>query len=192
MSPLRKLLEFYVINDNELEESQSHELAEHLEKILPNYDLVIVADFGHGMLNEELINLISKKSKFLAVNTQTNAGNSGFNVISKYPKVDYVCLDEREIRLACLDKKSDLIDLIPKVGKKISCNKIIGTHGPHGCIVFSSDILKTVPAFSESVVDTMGAGDALLSLTSPLVALGTPIEIVGFIGNAKTSNDWIL
>ena len=30
----------------------------------------------------------------------------------------------------------------------------------------------------------MGAGDAFLSITTPLVAIGTPMEVVGVIGNA--------
>ena len=51
---------------------------------------------------------MEKLSKKLAVNTQTNAGNMGYNVISKYPRADYICTDERELRLECLDKHSNL------------------------------------------------------------------------------------
>ena len=41
-----------------------------------------------------------------------------------------------------------------------------------------------IPVFSENVLDTMGAGDAFLSITTPLVAVGAPMEVVGFVGNA--------
>jgi sugar/nucleoside kinase (ribokinase family) len=34
------------------------------------------------------------------------------------------------------------------------------------------------------VVDTVGAGDAFLAVTSPLVAGGARMELVGVIGNA--------
>lgn len=181
---LRKLLEFYEFNDTDLDYAQTKELSADLERILPDYDVVIIADFGHGMLNEELINLIIKKSKFLAINTQVNAGNMGYNIISKYPKVNYICLDERELRLECLDKKSELKELLPKVAKKVFCDKILVTRGSQGCIFFSSNNIKKIPAFSDHVVDTMGAGDAFLSITSPLVALNVPMEVIGFIGNA--------
>ncbi|MBI2004026.1 adenylyltransferase/cytidyltransferase family protein [Candidatus Pacearchaeota archaeon] len=181
---LKKLLEFYEFNDNDLDYEQTKELSIHLEKILPDYDVVIVADFGHGMLNTELINLIITKSKFLAVNTQVNAGNMGYNVISKYSKADYICLDERELRLECLNKKSELTELLPIVAKRVFCDKILVTQGNQGCIIFSSNSIKKIPAFSNHVVDTMGAGDAFLSITSPLVALNVPLEIIGFIGNA--------
>ena len=43
---------------------------------------------------------IIKKSKYLAINCQTNSANLGFNLITKYPKSDYICIDEPELRLA--------------------------------------------------------------------------------------------
>ena len=34
------------------------------------------------------------------------------------------------------------------------------------------------------IVDTIGAGDAFLSITAPCAAAGFPAELLGFIGNA--------
>ena len=102
--PLRKLLEFYIFDDENPEPEQGKEMRDHLKKILPNYDVVIVADFGHGMFDKKMIDLISKESKFVGVNTQSNAGNMGYNTISKYPRADYICIDEPEIRLDARNK----------------------------------------------------------------------------------------
>jgi sugar/nucleoside kinase (ribokinase family) len=44
-------------------------------------------------------------------------------------------------------------------------------------------VVHTIPAVTKTIVDTVGAGDAFLAITSPLVALGTPLNQVGFIGN---------
>ena len=46
--------------------------------------MVIVSDYGHGLISDRSAELIIKKSKFVAVNTQVNASNLGFHVISKY------------------------------------------------------------------------------------------------------------
>lgn len=181
---LTKLLEYYIINDNEVDGKQNQELQAHLKKILSNYDLVIVVDYGHGMFSREIIDLIAKKSKFLVVNTQTNAGNMGFNTISKYPKADYICIDEPEIRFDTRDKWGNLQTLIFEVSKKLSCKNMIITRGTEGCMVYSDSNVISVPAFSDKVVDTMGAGDAFLSITAPLVANRVPMEAVGFVGNA--------
>ena len=191
---IKKLLEFYVFNDEEIKGKQIGDLLKLLEEILPTYDLVIVADFGHGMINKEMRDLIIKKSVFLAVNTQTNAGNMGFNTISKYPGANYICIDEPEIRFDVQSKEGKLLDLIREVTLKLFCKKIIITRGTKGCISASVDeenkqVLNYIlhPPFSDKVVDRMGAGDAFFSITAPLVALGTPMEIVGFVGNAVGS-----
>jgi rfaE bifunctional protein nucleotidyltransferase chain/domain len=181
---LRKLLEFYIFNDAEPEPEQSKEMQDHLKKIIPNYDVIIVADFGHGMLDKKMIKLISKESKFLGINTQSNAGNMGYNTISKYPKADYICIDEPEIRIDARDKNEILDILIGKLSEKLFCDNITITRGRNGCLIYSNGKFIPIPAFSGKVLDSMGAGDAFLSITAPLVALGTPAEIVGFIGNA--------
>ena len=182
-----KLFEMYVINDEPLSNKQTEELNTELEKILPEQDLVIVADFGHGMLNPKLIKTICDKSKFLAVNTQTNAGNRGYNTISKYPKMDYMCVDEPEIRLDSRNKDSELKDILPPTAKKLSCKNAVITGGNRGCNIISDNgktEVQNIPIFSGTVLDTMGAGDAFLSITAPLAAKKTPSEIIGFIGNA--------
>ena len=40
----------------------------------------------------------------------------------------------------------------------------------------------SAPAFTSSVVDRVGSGDAVLALTSPLSALGVHPEVIGLIG----------
>jgi bifunctional ADP-heptose synthase (sugar kinase/adenylyltransferase) len=40
------------------------------------------------------------------------------------------------------------------------------------------------PAFAGKVVDRMGTGDAVLSVTALLAAQNTPTDIIGFVGNA--------
>jgi sugar/nucleoside kinase (ribokinase family) len=43
--------------------------------------------------------------------------------------------------------------------------------------------VHTIPAVARKIVDTVGAGDAFLAVTSPLVAAGMPMDLVGFVGN---------
>ena len=181
---LTKLLEYYVFNELPLDKEQTKEIRDSLKEILPRYDVVLVADFGHGFINKELINTLIENSKFIAVNTQTNAGNRGYNTISKYPRADYICIDDPEIRYDARDKYTDLETLISDLSKKLHCDNIIITLGTRGCIVWSNNNCENIPSFSEKVIDTMGAGDAFLTITSALAANKVPIDVVGFVGNA--------
>lgn len=183
----RKLFEVYFFNDQPFERSLEAEVAEKVSGAVRTCDLVIVNDFGHGLISPDIVSLIGAESPFVAVNAQTNAGNQGFNLITKYRRADYICLDAPEARLAVADKYSEIADVVEtKLANSIDCERIVITHGQHGCIAFNRDDGPAVriPAFTNQVVDTVGAGDAFLAVTAPLVRAGGPMNHVGFIGNA--------
>lgn len=184
-SYMRKLFEVYYMDDEPLMLDIEAELNDIIADRIGNYDVVISNDFGHGLIGNSTIGLLCSKARFLAVNTQSNSANIGYNLIHKYPRADYVCIDAPEARLAVTDKISPIEDVISKMlPQKINCSNFIVTHGKHGCITHTrGDIVHTIPAVTKSVVDTVGAGDAFLSVTAPLVATGAPLSQVGFIGN---------
>lgn len=146
-------------------------------------DVVVVNDFGHDAIGESAINLICRHAKFLAVNTQTNTLNFGFNLITKYPRADYLCIDLPEARLAAQDRTSSSAEIARKIAGRIQCGKIIITQGKEGCVVYDNGRELTVAALAGKVVDTVGAGDAFLAITAPLVAAGLPLDLCGFVGN---------
>ena len=65
---MTKLFEIVFIEDRPLRRAMEIKMLRTLNKIIGNYDLVLVADYGHGFLTPALINLICEKAKFLAVN----------------------------------------------------------------------------------------------------------------------------
>jgi sugar/nucleoside kinase (ribokinase family) len=74
--------------------------------------------------------------------------------------------------------------MILNVSRKLDCGQIVVTCGKNGSVCYSEhEGFVEVPAFAHQVVDRMGSGDAVLSLTSLCVAQGAPMAVVGFIGN---------
>ncbi len=182
---MRKLFEVYYMDDEPLMRNLENELNSVIASRINNYDVVIANDFGHGLIGRSTVELLCSKARFLATNTQSNSANIGYNLIHKYPRADYVCIDAPEARLAVTDKLSPIEDVISKyLPQKINCSKFIVTHGKHGCVTHErGGIVHTIPAITKSVVDTVGAGDAFLSVTAPLVASGASLSQIGFIGN---------
>jgi rfaE bifunctional protein nucleotidyltransferase chain/domain len=179
-----KLFEVYEINDTAPDEVDGRRLCDALRGQLGGYDLVIVFDFGHGMICPEAVRMLCDEAPFLAVNTQSNAGNLGYHTISKYPRADYICVAENEMRLDARDRRGDLRGMVENVARRQQCDRVIVTRGSRGCLCYSEDEgFCEVPAFAGQVVDRVGAGDAFLSITAPCVAQDAPIEVVGFIGN---------
>jgi len=154
-----------------------------LEEQVSNHDIVVVADYGHGMLTKKAIDIISNNACLLAVNVQANAGNLGYSTISKYPRADYISLAENEVRLEARDINGSLKDIVEDISQRLRCNKIAVTRGKNGCFTYDGGFYE-IPAVATKVVDRMGAGDAFLAITALCVAQGAPMEIVGFIGNA--------
>lgn len=186
MGYLHKLFEVYTMDDTPLDETARRETDRVTAERVRDADVVIVTDFGHGMIASSTIDTLIANARFLAVNAQSNSGNHGYNLITKYPRADYICIDAPEARLAATDKFNDIASVIQDgLHRKIDCNNMIITHGSFGCYPFSSKTgVARVPAFTKTVVDTVGAGDAFLAITAPLVAAGGSIEDVAFIGNA--------
>lgn len=185
-SYMRKLFEVYYFEDSppalRLENAVTRAIAERAG----DFDLVIATDFGHGMLTAPAIKALTEKSRFLAVNTQTNSANLGYNLITKYKQADFICVDAPEAQLAAGDRFSDIETIVAKqLSKRIDCDKFIVTHGQEGCVTFEpGGGAIRIPAFTQTVVDTVGAGDAFLAVSAPLAAAGGPMELVGFVGNA--------
>jgi cytidyltransferase-like protein len=155
-----------------------------LDKIsdcIEDYDVVLVSDFGHGMIDKESRAAIKSKAKFLVVNAQRNAGNVGYNTIQKYwdrKHSIFFCIDEDELRMA-FHSNYDINESLNTIVSNEFNNNIIVTAHDSGCLVNGS----MLPSLSTTVVDTVGAGDAFLSVIAPLVYLKTPLDLVGFIGN---------
>ena len=183
-----KLFEICYIKDDEICAELEQKVLKKLEKIIKDYDLVLVSDFGHGLLTKRLIKYICSKSKYLALNVQTNSANIGFNLVTKYPYADCVCVDELELRYATHDRFGDLRTHIKKVYQDLKCKHLITTRGSCGSISYSRlDGFHETPAFSYRVVDAIGAGDAFFAFVSPCFAGGLPQDLTSFVGNAVGS-----
>ena len=92
-----KINGIYDINDSNLSRQDEEKFLKKLDKLIKSYDVVIAMDFGHGLFTRNVIKMITKKSKFLAVNVQQNSFNSGFYDISKFSKADLFTLHEGEL-----------------------------------------------------------------------------------------------
>lgn len=181
---LTKMFEISYLEDKPQAEEMDKPMLQYLAKELPKYDMVFVTDYGHGFISQEVVDLLTSKSKFLAVNTQANSANFGYNLITKYPKANFTCIDEPEMRLAQHNKFGPLEDLMKDMKKKMKVENMIVTRGHNGSMAYAKNEFVKSPVFSNKIVDRTGAGDAFFSLAAPCVAAGFPMDLTSFIGNA--------
>jgi bifunctional ADP-heptose synthase (sugar kinase/adenylyltransferase) len=178
------VLEIYDMDDSPLSIEVEQEFIHAVRVAAANADVVIVADYGHGLISDTSIQALAELPTFLAVNTQVNAGNMGFNSVSRYPRADFVTLNGSEARLEVRRRHVDLGTFIPTLQSKLGATGILVTLGGSGLDLYSSDgSISHAPALAPFVRDRVGAGDAVLTVTALLTAVGTPPLLVGFLGN---------
>jgi len=183
----QKMFEICSLNEQPINPELEKDVIKLFNKMVGGYDMVISADFGHGFITNGIVNILCNNSPYLVVMAQSNSANLGYNLITKYSRADYVVLDHEEIRLACHDQHGNLEDMVKKIALQLKCPKINTTLGHEGSLYYSKGSLYRVPALAWKIVDTIGAGDAVLALTSPLTYLNVHPEIVAFVGNCAGS-----
>jgi rfaE bifunctional protein kinase chain/domain/rfaE bifunctional protein nucleotidyltransferase chain/domain len=188
---LAKLFEVYFFREDpvlaETEAGICRWLADHLSR----YDAVIVPDFGNGFITPGIIAALGDGARFLAVNTQINSGNRGYHVIHRYPRADFVSLNEPELRMAAHNRHDPLEAVTETVGERVQVGQLAVTRGTKGVMMYDRKqrVFHKVPALSTRVVDRIGAGDAFLSLAGLCAAKGLAPEVSAFIGSVAAALD---
>jgi len=180
---LNKFIEIYDMGDESPPARVEKAMAERLEAIIENYDLVLAADFGHGAIGEMAIEVLCRKAKFLAVNTQANAGNRYFHTIFRYPRADFVSLAGHELELAYQDRKTMTYNLMLDLFNRLNLSTLIITAGAEGLKALDKNDYVHTPAVAVRTVDRVGAGDALFAVSALAAQLGCPLELIGLMGN---------
>ena len=123
-STKRKLFQNLSNDFIRIDKKLESKILSYLSKNIRKYDLVLVNDFGHGLLTEKIRNLIQKKSNYLALNCQTNSSNVGYNFISKYKFADHVTIDEPEARLSTQKRFAPINSVIRILKKKLNLKHV--------------------------------------------------------------------
>ena len=179
----RKIFAINNIPENlKYEQEVYDKFKEKLKEHISDYDVVFLCDFGHGLIDREIIDIIQNSSKYLAINCQTNSTNKGLNIITKYTKADVFSLDQMELKLAFPEYVSDEQFSLRKLSDHIHGDGWL-TRGSSGAYGVSKRKIHECPAFTLNVKDTVGAGDAFFATAGIFTAAGAPIEVGTFIGN---------
>jgi len=181
---LSKLFAINIIDEQYISEKIQVLAYDLIDSCIKDYDLVMVMDFGHGLMQERMRELVQKKAPFLAINCQTNSYNHGFNIIDRqYYRADSFSLDETELMLVAGQRNINSSEELKKLQHKFSARYAWLTRGSTDTISIKTGEpeCNCVP-FEKSVVDTVGAGDAFCSVVSLAAVRNLPIDLATFMG----------
>jgi len=180
-----KILGVYSINDTQMNGENENQLHAYLDNLIPEHDLVIVSDYGHGFLSKETAKKISKQSQFTSVNAQINAANIGYHTMNNYHDIDCTIINETELRHELRDRETDVEELMKQLAQSLQTKNLVVTQGSSGATLFDSKNKKFhyCPAFASKVVDKIGAGDAMLALLSCSIKAYFDADLALFMGS---------
>ncbi|RMD74654.1 MAG: hypothetical protein D6820_16310 [Lentisphaerae bacterium] len=182
---LEKLFEVHFYNDAPLSSTHEQQVLDTLSDCIEQSDLLIISDFGHGMMTPAIIDAITSLSLFRAATIQTNSTNFGFNPATRYRNLDFISIDERELRLAMQDKFTPVSEIAPRLMHRLQTPIGAITLGKNGSAIFDQhQRLCQVPVLSQHTKDPIGAGDAFFALASLAAKLKAPATWIAFLGNA--------
>lgn len=134
-----------------------------------DYDLVIVADFGHGFCDKLSIN------DGFHLMCQTNSNNFGFNRISKWKRSHKrsACIDLREASLQVNRRIShpgekDILDIF---NYELNSENLFITTGKSGAVYTNGKRVISRSSFKTEIVDTIGAGDTFFAFACTMAHL---------------------
>jgi len=190
--------------DRETKESISEPafeaIAKYLEDKIPDVDVVLISDYGKGLITEALMaRLIAAAQKYKKI---TIADPKGLD-FSKYSGVSLITPNKKEAALASgievVDEKT-LIEAGNKILQRVGIDKLLITCGKDGMVLFDRNKAPyKIRAETRQVYDVSGAGDTVLAVFGLSVASGISFEdgavlantsagiVVGKVGTATVS-----
>jgi rfaE bifunctional protein kinase chain/domain len=159
-----------------------------IKKNIQNSDLLILCDYGHNFIDQNLINLISQQNNFLALNVQFNSANSGFNSLSKYRSINALIINETELKQQVKNEFLDIDKMARSLMYQNKVENLIITRGNKGAKLFRGNHKPIFcPAFSLHAIDKVGAGDSMLSLCALGIKQNLEPDIILFLGSVAAA-----
>ncbi len=168
----------------EIKEGTVKKLLNFVAGKLKNMDVVVVSDYGKGVISSslmvELRKLMDGSSAIVGVDPKT--GNFEF-----YRGVDVITPNHHEAGAYChmgIEDEATLLEAGKRMLEGLDCGSVLITRGKDGMTLFERDGQIThIPTVARKVYDVTGAGDTVISTLCLGLASGLDMKSSAVIAN---------
>jgi len=203
ISSHQQVIRYDIESQEDISSSSEEELLKIYQTILDEFDIVILSDYGKGVLTESITRQIINIANLKNIKVIVDPKGSDY---SKYTSAYLLTPNKKEASeatgIAIQDEGS--LKLALKILKDF-CNLSISliTLSEDGIAIFDNEF-KSHPTFAREVFDVTGAGDTVIASLGYALAAGKDIDsaiffanlaagvVVGKIGSATTSFEEII
>ena len=155
-----------------------------IEKVIPETDVVIVSDYGKGLITKTLmarvVEVAKKHGKILI------ADPKGLDY-SKYSGVTLITPNRKEAALAAgveITNNSSLMEAGAKIINRAGIERLLVTCGKDGMVLFERDKKPyKIRAEARQVFDVSGAGDTVIAVLGLCLASGSSFRAAASVAN---------
>lgn len=188
-----------------LNDEQCQELYDYAKSALANVQVMVLSDYGKGVLTENTIQTLISLAK--AANVPVICDPKGTDY-SKYRGATLVTPNRKELmeasHLPCSDDQS-IIAAAKKLIETCGIENILATRSQDGMsLIEKSGKIVHLPTKAQEVFDVSGAGDTVVASLAMAMARGSDLEqaanlsnlaagiVVGKIGTASVYNEELI
>ncbi len=186
----------------EISQEAAADLSRFLGNAVPDMDIILVSDYGKGLLNRTLLAKITQTAKSFGKRTIVDPKGMDY---SRYTGFSMITPNKKEAALAAgLDVSEE--NVVSEAGRillqETGIPNILITCGKEGMVLFDREALPvTIASRAKQVFDVSGAGDTVIAVMGLSLASGLSFTesvkmanaaagiVVGKVGTATVSNE---
>ena len=153
-------------------ESLQH-LLEAYGSLLPQFDLVILSDYGKGGLTHitRMIAMARELGKPVLVDPKGDD-------YTRYAGASMLTPNRAELRevVGRWQDEADLVRRAQQLRESLGLDALLLTRSEDGMTLFNADGAWSIGAQAREVFDVSGAGDTVIAVLGTMLALGTPLR----------------
>ncbi len=185
-------------SNNSIDASSVDAIFNSITNTISSYDIVVLSDYGKGVLTYEMCQSIIKLSNSNGIKVVVDPKGDNF---SKYKGAYLLTPNKKEASLATnieIDSDEKLQEALIKLKNEVDLNISLITLSEDGIATFTNE-LKKFPTVAKEVYDVTGAGDTVIASIAFAISAGKNIEdaaafanlaagvVVGKIGSATVT-----
>ena len=198
----QQILRYDKESKNNIEKSSADKILKSIEKKIKSFDIVILSDYGKGVLTDDLCKKIIEISNEANVKVLVDPKGSDF---SKYTGAYLLTPNKKEAILATgveIEDSASLEKALVKLKNECDLGISLITLSEDGIATYDKEV-EVFPTVAKEVFDVTGAGDTVIASIAFALSAGKNIQqsaafanlaagvVVGKIGSATVTIDEI-
>lgn len=174
------------LDREDIQELQQHEsklLQQKLADKINDVDVVILSDYGKGVLSHEMCQWAIDRCIKSKVPILVDPKGTDW---SKYKGADLITpnlKEAKEVTSFTILTDSDVEKACNELSKKYSIKSVLVTQGENGMTLYQEGFIRKIDAKRTEVFDVSGAGDTVISTVACMLAIGLTLDESAFIAN---------